>query len=250
LAIWGDMRNNSLRQQAYHFIQSKILSGALPAGSRISEQALADELGISRTPVRSAIRELETEGLVEQVARFGTIVRKAERRDLADIYELRVALEGFAAEEAARRIAVDDLAVLQCLCDRMWSEAQRLPYRPEGTLDNETLSRFVAADMQFHMVIVRATGNRRIMKCVSDSRLLGHWGHGIPHTAEMIAGFWGDHTRICEALRRADGEGARRAMTQHIRSAQKGALSVFDRMQARGDADEAMRWTAAPSVVD
>src|SRR4051794_8529863 len=113
------MSEISLRERAYRHIQRKILAGEIPSGGKVSEQSIAEELGISRTPVRSAIHELETEGLLEQVPRYGTIVRQADRRDIVELFDLRMALESFAAEIAADAISSEDLGTLGSLCDRM-----------------------------------------------------------------------------------------------------------------------------------
>src|SRR6201995_3075492 len=85
--------SNPLREQAYKHIHGKLLAGELPAGHVLSEHSLAREIGISRTPVREAIQRLEQEGVLEQIPRYGTVVRRPERRDLEELYQLREALE-------------------------------------------------------------------------------------------------------------------------------------------------------------
>src|SRR5262245_15044729 len=93
----------TLVQRAYEHIQEAILSGHLPAGSVVSEAVLAKSLGISRTPVGEAIRQLAREGLVQQVPRYGTIVKPIDRRELIELYEMRAALESYAAARAAEK---------------------------------------------------------------------------------------------------------------------------------------------------
>ncbi len=240
------MNKNPLRKQAYELIQRRILSGDLAAGQRISEQALAKDLGVSRTPVRSAIRELESEGLVEQVPRFGTIVKRLDRRDLAELYEMRVALEGFAANLAADRILPEDLEALASLIDEISSLVdEKLPEKQ--TDDPETIAQFVGADMQFHVIILRSTGNRRLMKSVADSRMLSQWSNfaRTQHDLPTLAEIWDQHRRILDALESADADAARQAMIDHIRFSSNVALRVYDRLQAEGDAAEAMRWAPA-----
>ena len=99
------------RERAYQYLHARIASGALAGGALVSELSLAREMGLSRTPVREAIRQLIMEGLVEQVPRHGTIVRIPERREVAELYEVREALESYAVAQAARRILPADLAV-------------------------------------------------------------------------------------------------------------------------------------------
>ena len=90
-----------LTHRAYQHIQSEILAGKLSAGTQISETRIAEQLGISRTPVGEAIRTLAAEGWVEQQPRRGTVVRSFSRREIIELYELREALETFAARKAA-----------------------------------------------------------------------------------------------------------------------------------------------------
>src|SRR6187431_3293853 len=113
------MSSMSLAQKAYEHLQESVLSGRLRSGTVISEAGLAKELGISRTPVGEAIRQLVREGLVEQVPRYGTIVRSIDRQELIDLYEMREALESFAAAKAATRITGPALERLQQFCDVM-----------------------------------------------------------------------------------------------------------------------------------
>jgi len=213
------MSTESLRKRAYHVIQGKILSGALPAGEKVSELALADEIGISRTPVRSAIRELEMEGLVKQVPRYGTIVKRLGRRELSELYDLRVALEGFAIEQAAECFEPGDLHQLEIICEKMRPLVDS--YRGQTAIDDtEVISSFVEADMQFHLVILKAVGNRQLMRSVAGSRMLSHWGRFArkQHDVQYLAGAWEQHARILQVLKTGDSEQSRLEMISHIRS--------------------------------
>lgn len=239
------MSTGSLRQQAYQHIQRKILSGELPPGERLSEQNLADEIGISRTPVRSAVRELESEGLLEQVPRYGTIVKKLDRRELAELYDMRVALESFAAECVAEKITPRDIQMLRQLCEEMHKVLEGHEADPE-IHDPQTISRFVEADMNFHLVILRATGNRRLMKSVAGSRMLSQWGGFArkQHDVATLTAVWNHHVTLVNALQAKDPERARCEMADHIRFSKRLALELFDLLQAEGDALEVMQWAA------
>src|SRR5580704_7630282 len=109
----------TLKQHAYKLIRKRLLSGSLPPGGRLSDDALAKELGISRSPVREAISQLTSEGLVEYRPRSGAYVRVPEPRELAEWYETRIALEGFAVMRAAERITEPQLSELAQLSDEM-----------------------------------------------------------------------------------------------------------------------------------
>jgi DNA-binding GntR family transcriptional regulator len=103
----------SLKQRAYDHIRQKLMSGVLIGGSRISDAELAEEIGISRTPVREAIIQLETEGVIEQIPRFGSFIRMLSREELIHLYELREVLEGHNAAMAAERATPEEVRRLE-----------------------------------------------------------------------------------------------------------------------------------------
>jgi DNA-binding GntR family transcriptional regulator len=224
---------NSLRHRAYQHIQRKILCGELLAGHVVSENGLAKEMGMSRTPVREAIRHLEHEGVLKQVPRYGTVVRTLSRRDLMELYELREALEPFAVAQAAGRVGDGDLKLLERLCNEIRAVAAAVRQSRRTTPDDAMMSRLLAADLGFHMVLLRNSGNRRMMKIIGDSRLLtGIFGtprqeHGL----DVLDETYRFHTRILKAVRDGDADKARAAMTEHIRASKEEALGHFDRAQ-------------------
>jgi DNA-binding GntR family transcriptional regulator len=109
---------------------------------------------------------------------------------------------------------------------------------PEGNV----LDQFVDADMEFHLIILRATGNRRLMKAVADSRMLSQWGHHARQRQrlEAMARAWEGHRHILEVLNARDPQQSRHAMAQHIRFSKDQALLIYDRVQAEGDAAEVL----------
>src|SRR5688572_13986858 len=115
-----------LRQQAYDHLRQKIVSGELPSGNLLSETSLARQLGIGRMPVREALRQLHTGGLVEQIPRYGTIVRSPEPAEIAELYEVREALESYAAAAAARAVTQENLALLRRFFQAMLTIARDL----------------------------------------------------------------------------------------------------------------------------
>ncbi|OAI55082.1 GntR family transcriptional regulator [Planctomycetaceae bacterium SCGC AG-212-F19] len=225
------MHASHLRHQAYEYIQQQILAGTLTGGSQVSELSLAKAIGISRTPVREAVRQLVHEGVLEQVPRFGTIVRSPERQDIVDLYELREALESYAASQAADRIDRDDLALLGRLCDEIAGVAAAARKKGAASLDAAGLKRFVAADLAFHMVMIRAAGNRRILKTVADSRVLTRL-FSTPrqrHELAIVDKTYRYHSKILRALRRGDAPAARDLLAEHIRASRDEALEYHDR---------------------
>lgn len=229
------MSPSSLRFRAYENIQRRILTGEIPPGSVLSELTLARELGMSRSPVREAIRTLEQEGVVEQKPRFGTIVRTLERRDLVELYELREAIEPYAVARAAGEVLPEDLLTLHQLCDEIGVLMGELEAADTGALDERQLRRLLSADLGFHLVLLRAVGNQRMMKIVSDSRLLtGIFGsQRQPHTRAVIEETHRFHRSILDAVERGDGEAARGLMAEHIAISKRETLEAYDRLRHR-----------------
>ncbi len=223
-----------MRQQAYQHIQRKILCGELPAGHVISENTLAREIGMSRTPIREAIRQLDQEGVLKQVPRYGTVVQRLSRRDLTELYELREALEPFAVAQAAGRVRPEDLRLLEKLCDEIKAIADAMQKAKRDTPDVAMMRRLLSADLGFHLVLLRSSGNRRMMKIVGDSRLLtGIFGTPRQaHHLDVILATHRFHLRILKAVRTGDAEKASTAMATHIRASRDESLAHFDRTQA------------------
>jgi len=224
------MAATTLRQRAYKHIHRKLMSGQLPAGGVISEHALAREIKISRTPVREAIQQLEIEGLVEQIPRYGTIVHQPTRQEIIELFELCEALESYATEQAAQRMSEDDLALLTRLCQRMRAIAQKLDRSRKKSSDAESFQRFLALDMGFHMALLRAAGNRKIIRVIAESHVLaGIFGaRRQPHDLSTLVQTYRCHGRIIRALRAKRGARARRLIVEHIRASKQAALDFID----------------------
>jgi DNA-binding GntR family transcriptional regulator len=220
----------SLRQQAYDHLQRKLISGELISGSVLSEQSLAEEIGMSRTPVREAIRTLEMEGVLEQVPRFGTVVRKLDRRDLVELYELREAIEPYATARAAAGISSVDLAAIQTTLDEIRALGAELGKSASAALNDRQMKRLLSADLTFHLTLLRAAGNGRMMKIVSDSRLLTGVFHSRrqPHTRAVLQTTLEQHEQIYKAVRVRDEVAASNAMLSHILHSKAQALGNFD----------------------
>src|SRR5439155_20651479 len=112
LASWS-MSETALVDRLAAAIQGRVLSGEIPTGSRLRQAALADEFGVSRTPVREALRKLGADGILELEPNRGAFVRGPSARDIREAYEVRAELEGFAAELAVARIQDAELSRLR-----------------------------------------------------------------------------------------------------------------------------------------
>ncbi len=203
------MSSGNLRRKAYNHIHAKILSGDLPNGHQVSELSLAREIGISRTPVREAVQQLQREGLVEQLPRLGTIVRTPERRDIVELYELREALEPFAVGLAARRAPRSEFPTLEKLCAEMDGIGEELRESGMTSLDPNRLERFLTADMAFHVMLLRASGNHRMMRIVADSRVLLRIfsARRQEHNLAVLRETYQFHSRVLDAIKIGDAAG-------------------------------------------
>jgi DNA-binding GntR family transcriptional regulator len=234
----GQRDAGALFERAYSHIQESIVTGELPAGAVVSEAAFAKSLGISRTPVGEAIRQLAREGFVRQVPRYGTIVKPIDRQELIELYEMREALESFAASRAAQRPNPDLLARLSQFCQIMEKIGKELGESHAKELDNQALQRFLAADMAFHMTIIEAAGNRRLMEAVRTMRTLSRIFRmrRIEHDQRLVSHANEFHQQILSAISTGDEDGARRTMARHIHVGQVESVSYIDRMAMRGPA--------------
>lgn len=223
-----------LSQLAYEHIQQKLLSDSFHTGTRISETKLARELGISRTPVREAIRRLQSEGLLYQVPSSGTFLAQPDRSQLIEAYEVREALECMAVVKATKRMTSQERNELKSLSEKMHAAATAMRDAKAEVLDGEPLRQFLTADLAFHLLLLRAAGNQLAMKIVADShvrnRVFGYRSHcrGLHH----VAWVWLIHARIARAVLRRDPQAARYWMRRHIRTSLRDALAAFDEQMA------------------
>ena len=144
----------TLRGHAYDILKRQILSGDLGPGERVNEVVMAARLGISRGPLREAIRNLEQEGLLISAPHRGTFVRRLTREEAAELQEVRLALETAAACRLARRWSPEALAMLEA----------RLAHLRGLHHDNANLAERMAADLAFHEGICEASGNATLLE--------------------------------------------------------------------------------------
>jgi DNA-binding GntR family transcriptional regulator len=204
-------------------IQTRVLSGEVPVGSRLRQEALAEEFGVSRTPVREALRKLEATGLVELLPNRGAVVRGPSAREIREAYEVRAELEGLAAELAAGRISDRDLLRLreaQALFRRsVETLIARRARRPQPWKDESV---WVQANDLFHQAILDAAGNERLSDTIADlhrsfPRDLT-WA-ALSQSSRLLGENVEQHEAILEAIERRDPVEARQRMIEHVRSA-------------------------------
>jgi len=220
---------STLSNQAYEHIQRWLVDQRWGIDKRISEQLLAKELGISRTPVREAIRRLVSEGLLYQLPSSGTYVSKPDRKQIIEIYEIRVALEGYAAAKSAEVMKPADIIKLHNYTKEMITEIKEFRAAGEKFMQGEKNQRFLIADMAFHRLILQSADNRLAQKIVTEghlrSRVFGLWSH--ERDLHHLAWVWLAHARIAHAIQNRNPADAKRWMEKHIRNSLKDTLTAY-----------------------
>lgn len=232
----------SFKDRAYQHIRAKLLHGGLPSGERLSEEALALEIGISRTPVREALNRLATEGLAVQMPHYGVFVRTFERDELADLYDLRILLESHAARQAAERRTDAQLAEVKGICRRQREIAHAMrdsgEFDPECDLAEEQRE----LDQRFHATLLQAAHSPAACKVVNDLRVLTHLcgrRQFIPgeHLLHIFSRTLREHIAITNALRARDGGSAGEWMRRHLQRGKIERLALFDYNQLHAAAN-------------
>lgn len=220
-----------MREKAYAHLQRKILSGELPAGAALSEVSLARELGCSRTPLREAIGQLVAQGFLRQIPNRGSVVVEFGKRDIAELYELREALEVYAVGKAAEHaLRPQDLEALQRLVAEILVLREELERSGQPRLNAGQMQRFVQTDLRFHALLVRAAANRRILKVFGDTRvLLSIFAmRRKGHHAAQLSQIHRYHHEILAAVVKQDSESAMRLLREHIRVSKQERLDEYD----------------------
>ena len=207
-------------QRAYRHLRQKLLDGSVPPGSRLSYGSIGREIGVSATPVREAVGQLASEGFVELVPQLGAIVRTLTREEAVELYELREALETFAVRRAAENMTARQLAEL---VENLHASAElvaRVRRSGKKAAARSVAAPFHALDLAFHMILLEAAGNRRMLKVVGDSHILTRIFQADRHSFRLniLETTQAEHESISEAIGNRDGATAEEAMRRHIRN--------------------------------
>ncbi|EAQ29583.1 transcriptional regulator, GntR family protein [Erythrobacter sp. NAP1] len=197
---------------AYETIRAMVLSGELSPGEQLSEETLAERCGVSRTPVRDALRRLEAELLVRKNESQRSFVADWSVDDVADAFELRAMMEGHAARRAAERMTPQVLDDLRQINTRLCAAIQKRP--------DPDIAGFLEYNKQFHELILKAADSRRLTTLLSALieqpvvwRTAQHYG------AEAFNRSHNEHDDLLSAFARKDGPWAEAIMAGHIRRA-------------------------------
>ena len=212
-----DHKPISIADQVFEKLERDILSGKYPQGEILSELRLSGELGVSRTPIREAIRKLELEGLVTMIPRRGAEVAQITEKNLRDVLEVRRALDALAVELACERITEDELAELKKACENFELETRR-----------GNANQVAQADVELHDIILKASGNERLMQMISKlSQQMYRYRLEYVKDEANYKRLIAEHRVIYEAIRNRDRQTGAEAIKNHIDNQEKAVIRMI-----------------------
>jgi GntR family transcriptional regulator, rspAB operon transcriptional repressor len=195
------------KDQIYKRLKAKILLNELHPGSLLTENGLAQSFGTSRTPIREAIHQLQSEGLVEVIPKKGIFVTSMDPKDVEDINEIREVIHCHAIKKGIDRIRPSDIVRFKEMLEKA-----------EGLIRDRKVSRLVILSMHFHRLILKLARNKRLIEL--DSVLRNYrvrYSVELYNMEEGMETAWRGHRQIVEALEKRDADLACRLMGEHIR---------------------------------
>ncbi|KQZ89445.1 hypothetical protein ASD62_09145 [Phycicoccus sp. Root563] len=206
----------ALREQVLAELRRRIVDGDYPPGERLTEERLAADFGVSRNPVREALRIVEADGLVVMMPRRGAVVATPDASTVADLFAVRSSLETVAARMAAERATPPDVADLRRLLDSA-----------RVATEEDDLSRVAQLNSDLHLRVIDISGNRWLASISAALYLHVHWifrigaAHRAPHS-------WQEHIRLVDAIEARDPDEAEAAAHAHVAAAARAALDNVD----------------------
>lgn len=200
-----------LRDVVFNTLRQAILIGELKPGERLMEIHLANKLGVSRTPIREAIRKLELEGLVTMIPRRGAEVAQITEKSMSDVLEVRRAVDALCTELACERISSEEIEELEAACHK-FEEAVK-------TSDARICAQ---ADVEFHDIIVKATGNMRLVQLINNlSEQMYRYRFEYLKDVSKYSSLVEEHRIICGSIKARDKSAASEAAKLHIDNQKK-----------------------------
>lgn len=191
-------RHQTLREKILETIREAILKGNLKPGEKVAEPELAERFGISRTPIREAFRQLESEGYLTVIPRKGAVVAALSERDVQEFYAIKSILEGYAAELAANNLSDKDLARLEAINEKLKKLA-----------DDGDVKAFYRVHNEFHETFLKAADNSKLYELIQQ---LGMKFSRLRMASLSVNGRMAisvaEHDKLLDAFRRHDGKSA------------------------------------------
>ena len=218
-----------LREIVYETLRDAIRKKIYKPGDRIMESKIADELKVSRTPVREAIRRLEQEGYLFTIYHRGTFVPSVTLRDIEDIYAIRRALEALACSLLAERIHDDNEVSAEEPVIEVVGHLRKLLDKIAGYIEENDMDGIVETDMAFHDFLYRASNNSRLEGIIFNLRgQLTQYRTVSMSCPGRLEATLDEHRAIVEAIAAGDVESARKAAVVHMKNAEDTLLNHFE----------------------
>ena len=198
-------------------MREAIFNGTLKPRERLMEVQLAQELGVSRTPVREALRKLEQEGFINIIPRKGAYVAELSLKDIEDVFEIRIALEGLAASLCAERITGEELR-----------ELERLLLAKEIYIQHQDLQQVVVVDGDFHATLYQGSHNARLKNILENLRdqIQRYRTTSLSFPGRMDISLK-EHRQILQAITKGDGAKASLLLQEHLQNTKKTLLEFL-----------------------
>ncbi len=207
-----------LRDVVFNTLRQAILKGEMEPGERLMEITLANKLGVSRTPIREAIRKLELEGLVNMIPRKGAVVASISEKDMRDVLEVRITLEELAVKLAIKNMEEEDIDMLR-----------RAGHAFEKAVISHDIVAIVDADVAFHDIIYNKTNNNRLIQIINNLReQMYRYRLEYVKDARTHSILINEHNDIIECLKRKDVEAAKEAVREHIGNQERGIVRAIN----------------------
>lgn len=206
-----------LREVVFETLREAIRDGVLKPGERLMEIHIAEQLGVSRTPVREAIRKLELEGYVIMMPRRGTYVSNLSIKDINEVFEIRTSLDSLASGLAAERITEDELEQLQ-----------RLLVEIGIAIKEQDMDKIVETDMKFHDMLYQASRNDRLVGIIFNLReqLTSFRAKSMSYPGRLEATLE-EHRKIVDTIAQGDVEAAKKAAEYHMECSENTLLQAM-----------------------
>lgn len=206
-----------LRDVVFNTLREAILKGELVPGERLMEKQLAERMGVSRTPIREAIRKLELEGLVIMVPRKGAEVARITEKDIKDVLEVRASLEELAVKLACEKMTSEEI-----------EELKRVMVEFSVAAESGQIDEVIKKDVEFHDVIFNATANEKLIQIINNLReQIYRYRVEYIRKLEDFSKIVKEHEKIVQSIESGDVIAAQTIALNHIENQEKAVIDIF-----------------------
>ena len=224
---YAPLEHTDLTEQTYEVLKNRILTRQVAPGEKISVEEVAHGLGVSRTPVTDALKRLASDGLVEIMPRRGTFVSEVTARDVAEMFEVRLIIETYAAELITRNGQIDGF---------LQSIEEPIRVMSQATVDDDygDYEAFIEGDRQMHLALVKATENQKLIDMYSDLNVHMHVARAhYLNSVENARQAHQEHEAILAAFKGGDPEQVKQQLSLHITNVKTRILELIEERGGR-----------------